>query len=531
MTYRILSRFVNNAIGSQTPKFKLSKGRVMPYKIHLGDSEKLLASYPDNHFTGCITDCNYGISFMNLKWDYQLPPINIWREALRTIVPGGKLLCFGSPRMFHRLACDLEDAGWEIQDCLCWLYGQGMPHGINIAKSISKSQQGFPQGGSDPTSPNHGKYKGGRSMGNGPGRYMTTSGVKDDRKLCHTAEPFNDYHSHLKPAWEPILLCSKPLGNLTYAEAAVKNGVSGLNIGATRIITKDNLNGGAYSGGVRPASAMGNTGGVGGKSSIFENGTPRPTPDQFQQPAGRWPANVLLSHHLDCKFVGYKKVKAVTGGGGIKTPGQHGIYGKYKGHEYNEKLGYFDSDGNETIEEWECCNDCPVRVLDHQTSHLKAGKFIGHNRDPHAVANKIYGAYKKDIKDCSFGDSGGASRFFYVSKVSRNERNFGCDELYWKKQQDIYIPIEKAEYEQLSEDIRAHGNIHQTVKPVNLLDHLVKLLSMPNNKTHIIDPFMGSGTTGIACLLNEAQFTGIDIQESSVIIAESRLNAINQPLE
>jgi len=76
--------------------------------------------------------------FMGEEWDGKLPGIEVWKEALRIAKPGAIMLCFGGTRTFHRLTCAIEDAGWEIRDCMMWLYGSGFPKNHDIAKTIDK---------------------------------------------------------------------------------------------------------------------------------------------------------------------------------------------------------------------------------------------------------------------------------------------------------------------------------------------------------------------------------------------------------
>ena len=135
-----------------------------------------------------VTDPPYGLSFMGKDWDHGVPGEAFWEEALRVAKPGAHLLAFGGTRTFHRLAGAIEDAEWEIRDCLSWLYGSGFP----------KSHNG-PWGG-----------------------------------------------TALKPAWEPILMARKPLVGTVAANVAA-HGTGALNVDGCRIETTDDLNGGAYS--------------------------------------------------------------------------------------------------------------------------------------------------------------------------------------------------------------------------------------------------------------------------------------------
>ena len=128
-----------------------------------------------------VTDPPYGLKFMGKKWDYQIPSVEIWHELLRVCKPGAMILCFGGTRTFHRLTCNIEDAGWEIRDCMMWLYGSGFP----------KSHNNFGLEG---------------------------------------------YGTALKPAWEPIIMAMKPLTG-TYEENFKKWKIGGINIDDSRIGT------------------------------------------------------------------------------------------------------------------------------------------------------------------------------------------------------------------------------------------------------------------------------------------------------
>ena len=94
---------------------------------------------PDNSYHGCLTDPPYGISFMSHGWDHGVPSVDVWRELLRVLRPGAHVLAFGGTRTFHRLTCAIEDAGFEIRDCMMWLYGSGYPKSMNVEKSVQKS--------------------------------------------------------------------------------------------------------------------------------------------------------------------------------------------------------------------------------------------------------------------------------------------------------------------------------------------------------------------------------------------------------
>lgn len=104
------------------------------YELHLGDCLEVLKGIPDNCLDSIVTDPPYGISFMNKRWDYDVPPVAVWQECLRVLKPGGHLLAFAGTRTQHRMACRIEDAGFEIRDMLAWLYGSGFPKARTMLK-------------------------------------------------------------------------------------------------------------------------------------------------------------------------------------------------------------------------------------------------------------------------------------------------------------------------------------------------------------------------------------------------------------
>ena len=93
-----------------------------------------LKELPENSVDAIITDPPYGLSFMGKKWDYDVPSVEIWKECLRVLKPGGYLLAFAGTRTQHRMAVRIEDAGFEIRDMIAWIYGSGFPKSLNIPK-------------------------------------------------------------------------------------------------------------------------------------------------------------------------------------------------------------------------------------------------------------------------------------------------------------------------------------------------------------------------------------------------------------
>lgn len=228
-----------------------------------GRMQEVLDLIPDDTFHACVTDPPYCLDsirkrfgapaaaaakhgtdgsyarlsrgFMGQAWDddVAMRP-ETWAHVLRVLRPGAHLVAFGGTRTYHRLACAIEDAGFEIRDCLQWLYGQGFPKSLDISKAIDKAARGVPQGSANPSSVNHGKYKGGRGLGAGPGQFMREPGEKEERELVDEALPWTGWGTALKPACEMIVLARKPIERIN-TENVLKWGTGAINIKDCRV--------------------------------------------------------------------------------------------------------------------------------------------------------------------------------------------------------------------------------------------------------------------------------------------------------
>lgn len=322
----------------------------------LGDSLLVLTDIPDNSIDAIVTDPPYGLSFMGKKWDYDVPSVEIWREALRVLKPGGHLLSFGGTRTYHRMVVNIEDAGFEIRDQIQWLYGSGFPKSLNL---------------------------------------------KDEYKGWGTA---------LKPANEPIVLARKPPEKgLTIAQNVQKWGCGAINIDGSRVgnevIKSAQIDTSAWHGNSFGAKPQKQTG-------------------QIKEYEGRWPANVIL-------------------------------------------------------------DETAAEMLDEQVND-------------------------------------NVSRFFYVAKTSKRERNAGLEGM--PESQNHSGHGSGLGNAPTIDGIRhtPEKNNHPTVKPIKLMSYLIKLIT-PSNGT-VLDPFMGSGSTGVACKQLGFKFIGIEREKEYVEIAERRIN-------
>lgn len=114
--------------------------------LHHGDCIEVIATMADNSIDAIVTDPPYELGFMGRAWDSTGIAYNVdlWRDALRVLKPGGHMIAFGGSRTWHRLACAVEDAGFEIRDSIAWLYGSGFPKSLDVSKAIDKARNDRP---------------------------------------------------------------------------------------------------------------------------------------------------------------------------------------------------------------------------------------------------------------------------------------------------------------------------------------------------------------------------------------------------
>jgi site-specific DNA-methyltransferase (adenine-specific) len=255
--------------------------------IH-GDCLEVMSEFPNNMVTSIVTDPPYGLSFMGKEWDRDIPGIPFWETALRVTKPGGMLLAFGGTRTYHRLACAIEDAGWEIRDCLSWLYGSGFPKSHNVEKA-----------------------KGGKE--------------------------WSGYGTALKPAWEPIILAMKPLDG-TFAANALAHGVAGINVDGCRLDAKPRKTGTKATGDRSTGTGDTLTGSSLSRQAEYD-----------QQDKGRWPANVVLDEEagalLDEQSGTLKSGKAPKTGFVRNADKERNTYGKFEGQRVEPSVLHGDSGG------------------------------------------------------------------------------------------------------------------------------------------------------------------------------------------
>ena len=204
-------------------------------KIINGDCLEIMKTLSDNSVDSMVSDPPYGISFMGKKWDYDVPQVEVWQEALRVLKPGGHALIACGTRTQHRMAVNLEDGGFEIRDIVAWVYGSGFPKSHNIGKALDgllgKQGKGFVSAGDDGRKA---EFKQDLSK-------RSDYGYKFKPK-SDNAKKWEGWGTALKPAMELWTLCRKPLSEKTIASNCLKWGTGGINIDECRVEISENDN-------------------------------------------------------------------------------------------------------------------------------------------------------------------------------------------------------------------------------------------------------------------------------------------------
>jgi site-specific DNA-methyltransferase (adenine-specific) len=205
-------------------------------KIYNMDCLEGLKLLDDNSVDSIVTDPPYELGFMGKKWDSTGIAYNVelWQEALRVLKPGGHLLAFGGTRTYHRMVCAIEDAGFEIRDCIQWLYGSGFPKSMDISKAIDKKAGAEreivgkyirPDGS---TRCNIEKHEGNIFQCGSNDKNITAPTTPE-------AKQWDGWGTALKPANEPIVVARKPLSEKTIVDNVLKWGTGGINIDDCRV--------------------------------------------------------------------------------------------------------------------------------------------------------------------------------------------------------------------------------------------------------------------------------------------------------
>jgi site-specific DNA-methyltransferase (adenine-specific) len=456
-----------------------------------GDCLDEMKALPDASIDAVVTDPPYGLAFMGKAWDHGAPGIPFWEEMLRVAKPGAHLLAFGGTRTVHRIATAIEDAGWEIRDMLVWGYASGFPKSLDVSKAIDKAA------GADPIdlgqSPNWRESKRDREKDGG----MEVRGENAGRITAPAtpeAQAWAGWGTALKPAWEPIVLARKPLAG-TVASNVLAHGTGALNIDATRIPVGEgegdpSAQRKAYGYSEAAKKALGAT--VAAESASGFSGEVIGSDSS----AGRWPANIVLTDPI---FDGDYPDEVVGGGSsesGFMAAGQQRIATQGGG-------GYH--------------GDFPDEATEHDTYADAGGKSRFFQIPRGAITSN---------SNVSSGLPDPHPWAFLVPKESRAMRERGLEGM----PEGMVAGRARADGRQwdipgstLANGKRKRANDHPTVKPLELMRHLVRLVTPRGGL--VLDPFLGSGTTALACSEEGMRCIGIEQDAHYLDVAEGRLQA------
>jgi len=384
--------------------------------LYAGDCVEVMQRMPGSSVDAIVTDPPYGLEFMGKGWDGFGTPLGFqtWTEAwaveaFRILKPGGHLLAFAGTRTYHRMASGVEDAGFEIRDCIAWMYGSGFPKSLDVSKAIDKAAGAERERVVE--------YAGTSGSLSGPRVNVIDAG----EPVTPAAAAAAGWGTALKPAFEPIVVARRPLIG-TVAANVLEHGTGALNIDACRIASTDGFEK-AWDKPVSTNSGAGKY--VNPESShIVDISANRPH-------GGRWPANIAL-------------------------------------------------------------DATAAAMLDEQSGEHTSGSG-NKNTDNRNNRNTFGDGLGKGYGDGIGGDTGGASRFFYTAKASRQDRNVGG----------------------------LADNTHPTVKPTDLMRWLIRLVTPPGGI--ILDPFGGSGSTGLAARAENVRCILIEREPEYLQIIRDRL--------
>lgn len=421
--------------------------------LYLGDCTEVMAGLKAERYDSMCSDPPYAINFMAKGWDSfdgkNQPGKNkthksnrafqawceLWAaQSIRVLKHGAHTLTFGGTRTYHRMACGIEDAGFEIRDQLAWVYGSGWPKSLNIRKAIDAqiltgktNSKGIKA--ANAARPGEGRIRA-TNQSNGLIKNKETGArVIKDQSATVEGDAWHGWGTALKPAWEPICLARKPLAG-TVAANVIKHSTGALNIDKSRVGTfvnttpsgQDRYNQKNFEQGYRP--------------NAYTKGQKKA---EAKQSIGRWPANLV---HDGSEEVLHLFPSTKSGKPGVMRKG------------------------------------------------VNTGTALGkESRKPGTPMTGI-------------GDEGSAARFFYQAKVSPKERSFGMGE--------------------------GSKNDHPTLKPIALCSWLINMITPPGGR--VLDPFMGSGSMGIAAIQNGFKYVGIEKDPAYFEIACKRLQAAHDAI-
>lgn len=455
--------------------------------IHHGDLFDVLPTLPADSIEACVTDPPFEMAFMGRHWDRSGVAFQVetWQQVYRVLKPGAHMLVAGIGRTHHRMMVAVEDAGFEVRDCIYHLFGSGFPKSLDVSKAIDdalgteRAVIGTARGKggqnlnllSRPTGDDSDSAKGCGAYGHGA--KQVDIDIPITAPATDAAKQWDGWGTALKPAAEIWTLFRKPLIG-SVAQNILTHGTGALNIDATRIGYQDESD---KASATPQGRCTNKVGALAGKTQHDGQRTEFDRPEQL----GRWPSNVVLG----------------------------------------------------------CCGQdphdpgCAVALLDAQSGQTRSAPQGAGGEWTQPDTGFTRGGSARGVS-ANYADFGGASRFFFQAKPSREERDYGCWDLRpmsgaertGRKEGSAGL-VGNPENKGQTGNPYSGGNgsplrnSHPTVKPVELMRYLVRLICPPGGT--VLDCFMGSGSTGMACRYELRQFIGVEREAEYFRIAERRI--------
>jgi DNA modification methylase len=454
------------------------------YEIREGDCREVMRGMDAESIDAIVCDPPYGLSFMGKGWDHGVPGVEFWTEAMRVAKPGAHLLAFGGTRTYHRLACAIEDAGWEIRDCVMWVYGSGFPKSHDVSKAIDK------RGGSlgwqaqfaahlrsiKPRALKASEINAHVSNGtksNFWGHFIDTKSqplvptVAQYQRLRELLPIDPAWDAHFLPEAEREVLGQKRTGDPVawFAQSDRGEGIVDITAPATDAARQWNGWGTA----LKPA----------------------------------WEPIIVARKPL----VGTVAENVIAHGTGAIN-----VDGCRVGEPLSYASGAFPERTNR-----------PSRN-GRQEPNGRAWARSGDGVECREVAGRWPANVMHDGSEEVTAPMGEAARFFYCAKASKADRDEGLGHLP-ETQCSVGDPRPGGDFnERLGKTPGVRRNNHPTVKPTALMRYLCRLVTQPGGI--VLDPFCGSGSTGKAARLEGFRFIGIERESDYAAIARARIAAV-----
>ena len=466
-------------------------------RLHNGDCLNVLKMMIEDEVfvDSIVTDPPYELGFMGRSWDSTGIAFQkeTWELCFKVLKPGGHLLAFSGSRTYHRMAVAIEDAGFEIRDQVMWLYGSGFPKSMNVGKALDKKLGNERiKTGEKKTHSNKGIKQSEQRTAIGAGAF----GQEVEEEVTVGTTEWEGWGTALKPAHEPLVLARKPISEKSIADNVLKHRTGGINIDECR---------------------------VEGNDAKY----PDTNPD-FRDQGRQSKENMGIDKLSFGQTENVKRKKVVR-----KTRDENGVWTddnsgmKAEGSEYADAdpRGRFPSnvmhDGSDVVKDI-----FPNTKSSNVSRERKAGTEFGQSSGWNKHNNVDSGLMP------AYGDDGSASRYFYCAKTSKAERNQGLNNFPIKNKKGGGGTSNNVWYEddvnsasgKFGSEKAPSKNVHPTVKPIKLMKYLCRLIT-PKGGT-VLDPFMGSGSTGMAAKEENFDFVGIEKEEEYFNIASARIESV-----